>query len=85
MNKRTVGVIVLVLLICGSWVWLYFTLRAKGIALDGYVALGEAAAQETGKLLQNSGRIVVVDADFGDYKILAPINEAQIRSFKKAK
>jgi hypothetical protein len=82
-NKRVVGMMVLVLLICGSWVWLYSHLRPKGIDLDGYVVLGEAAAQETTKLLHNSGRLVIVDADFADYKILAPINEAQIRSFRK--
>jgi hypothetical protein len=26
--------------------------------------------------------LVIVDADFGDCKILAPINEAQVGSFK---
>ena len=57
---------VLVALIFGSWVWLYFTLRPKGIDLNPYVALGEAAAEETIKLLHNSGRLVLVDADFGD-------------------
>jgi len=77
-------VIILGLVIFGSWVWLYSHLRPKGIDLNPYVALGEAAAEETVKLLHNSGRLVIVDADFGDYKILAPINEAQVGSFKKA-
>ena len=74
---------VLVALIFGSWAWLYFTLRPKGIDLNPYLALGEAAAQETIKLLHDSGRLVIVDGDFGDYKILAPINNAQVKSFKK--
>ena len=84
MNKRTLGSVVLVALIFGSWVWLYFTLRPKGIDLNPYLALGEGAAEETIKLLHNSGRLVLVDADFGDYKILAPINNAQVKSFEKA-
>ena len=71
-------------MIFGSWAWLYFTLRQKGIDPNPYLALGEAAAEETVKLLHNSGRLIVVDAEFGDYKILAPINAAQIRAFKKA-
>lgn len=84
MNKRAFSVALLVLVIFGSWVWLYFTLRPKGIDPDPYLALGEAAAEETVKLLNNTGRLVVVDADFGDYRILAPINEAQLGAFKKA-
>jgi hypothetical protein len=84
MNKRALGVIVLMLVIVGSWVWLYLHLRPKGIDLNPYVALGEAAAEETVKILHNSGRLVIVDADFAEYKILAPINEAQVRSFKKS-
>jgi len=84
MTKRALGSVALVALIFGSWVWLYFTLRPKGIDLNPYLALGEAAAEQTIKLLHNSGRLVVVDADFGEYKILAPINNAQVKSFKKA-
>jgi len=83
MNKRALGSVVLVVLIFGSWAWLYFTLRPKGIDLNPYSALGEAAAEETIKLLHNSGRLVLVDGDFGDYKILAPINNAQVKSFEK--
>lgn len=64
--------------------WLYFTLRPDGIDLNPYQALGEAAAAEAGKLLNNSGRLVLVDADFGIYKLLAPTTEAEIKSFKKA-
>jgi hypothetical protein len=44
--------------------------------------LGAGAADETAKLLHNSGRLVLVDGDFGIYKLLAPTTEAQIRSFK---
>src|SRR4026209_2698151 len=83
MIKRAFGAIILGLVILGSWLWLYSNLRSKGIDLNPYVALGQAAADETVKLLQNSGRLVIVDADFADYRILAPINEAQVGSFKK--
>jgi hypothetical protein len=74
----------LVLTILGSSVWLYFALRPDRIDLDPYQALGEGAAEETAKLLNNSGRLVLVDADFGIYKILAPTTEAEIKAFKKA-
>ena len=72
------------LAILGLLVWLYFTLRPDRIDLNPYQALGEGAADETAKLLHNSGRLVLVDADFGIYKLLAPTTEAEIKSFKKA-
>jgi len=84
MNKRALGSVVLVALIFGSWAWLYLNLRPKGIDLNPYLTLGEVAAEETIKLLNDSGRLVLVDGDFGDYKILAPINNAQVKSFEKA-
>lgn len=46
--------------------------------------LGEAAAGETARLLNNAGRLVVVDADFGIYKLLAPTTAAEIKAFAKA-
>ena len=84
LNKRTFKYIGLVLTILGSSGWLYFTLRPDRIDLNPYEALGETAGDETAALLSNSGRLVLVDADFGIYKLLAPTTEAEIKSFKKA-
>jgi hypothetical protein len=83
MNKKAVALIVLVPIIVGCWIWLYPTLRPDHIDPGPYQSLGEAAAGETAKLLHNSGRVVLVDADFGPYKILAPTTEAEIAGFKK--
>jgi len=83
MSKRAAGIAILVLMISASWLWLYLTLRPKGIDLGPYEVLGAQAAAETAKVLKNSGRIILVDATFGDYRILAPINAAQIKSFQK--
>jgi hypothetical protein len=84
MSKKTLLISSLVVVILGAWMWLYRSLSHRGIELDPYQELGEAAGRETAKLLQNRGRLVLVDAAFAEYKILAPINEAQIRHFKKA-
>ena len=74
----------LVLVIGAAWVPIYRTVTSSGIDLDPFRALGRGAAVETAKLLRNSGRIVLVDASFGDYKILAPTTETQIKAFRKA-
>ncbi len=84
MRARTLTSIGLVLAILGSLAWLYFTLRPKGLDLNPYEVLGGGAGNETARLLQNSGSVVLVDADFGIYKLLAPTTEAAIKAFKKA-
>lgn len=84
MKKKTLAWIVLVPVIVGCWIWLYPALRPDHIDPGPYAALGQAAAGETAKLLHHSGRVVLVDADFGPYKILAPTTDAEITAFKKA-
>ena len=84
MNKKALALIVLVPIIVGCWLWLYPSLRPDQIDPGPYVSLGRAAAGETAKLLHNSGRVILVDADFGPYKILAPTTDAEITAFKKA-
>ncbi len=84
MNKRVLSVVALISLIGVSWVFLYRTVTSSGLDLDPYVVLGQGAARETSKALRGSGRIVIVDASFGEFKILAPTTSAQIRAFKKA-
>jgi hypothetical protein len=84
MNKKSLGVLGLVLVVGASWMWMYRTLDSNRIDLDPYQALGRGAARETARFLRNSGRIVLVDASFGEFKILAPVTEAQVKAFKKA-
>ena len=84
MSKKTLVLIVLVPAILTSWVWLYSKLRPDSIDLNPYQSIGDAAARETAKFLHNSGRVLLVDADFGKYKLLAPTTDAEITSFKKA-
>ncbi len=84
MSKQTLVLILLAPVILESWVRLYSKLRPDSIDLNPYQSLGQAAARETAKVLHHSGRVVLVDADFGQYKILAPTTGAEITSFKKA-
>ncbi len=84
MNRRSLGAVALMVVIGTSWVLIYRTVTSGRIDLDPYRALGQGAAVETVKLLHNSGRIILVDGSFGDYQVLAPTTEAQIRAFKKA-
>jgi len=84
MDKRLLSVPGLLLVVCVSWIYLYRTLDSNRIDLDPSEALGSGAARETARFLQNSGRIVLVGASFGEFKILAPLTEAQIKAFKKA-
>ncbi len=84
MNLKALKAIALVALIGVAWILIYRTVTSGGIDLDPFQALGRGAALETAKLLHNSGRIVLVDATFGNYQVLAPTTEAQIKAFKKA-
>jgi hypothetical protein len=83
LNKKTFMSIGLLLVILAASVWIYNDLAPKGIDPHPYQMLAAGAADETAKLLHNSGRVVLVDADFGAFKILAPTTKAEIESFKK--
>lgn len=84
MSKKSIASFVLILVILAALSSAYFNLRPEGINLGPYDALGMGAGLETAKLLHNQGKVVLVDAEFGMFKILAPTTEAQIRAFKKA-
>ncbi len=84
MNLKVLKTMALIALIGAAWILIYRTLTSGGIDLDPFQALGRGAAVETAKLLHNSGRLVLVDAALGDYKVLAPTTETQIKAFKKA-
>jgi hypothetical protein len=84
MSKKSWAVAGLLLAIGASWFWTYRALDSDRIDLDPHQALGRGAARETARFLQNMGRIVLVDASFGEFKILAPLTETQIKAFRKA-
>ena len=81
--KTTFKSLALVLLIGGAVAWLYFNLRTDAIDPRPYAALGESAASETAKLLNDAGQVVLVDGDYGIYKVLAPTTEAEVEAFKQ--
>lgn len=73
----------LVLVIGTALAWLAYKLRTDAIDPGPYLALGEGAANETSKLLNGVGRIVLVDGDYGPHSILAPTTKAEVKAFKK--
>jgi hypothetical protein len=84
LKTKTFKSIGLLLVIVAALGWVYAVLAPKGLDLGPYEVLGAGAGAETAKLLHNSGRVVLVDADFGKYKLLAPTTHSEIESFKKA-
>jgi hypothetical protein len=84
MNSKTLKTVGLLLVILAAAGWLYLTLRPDRIDVDPHARLGAGAASAIAKLLNNSGQVVLVDADYGSYQILAPTTEAEIKAFKKA-
>lgn len=83
MNKQSFVLTAALLAITGSLISLFFSQRDPGIDLKPFQALGTVAAEETAKLLGNQGRVVVIGADLGEYKNLAPMMDAKINSFQK--
>ena len=62
---------------------LFFTLRNRpsSASVAPFAALGEVTAQETAKLLDNKGSIVVVTRDTSQYP--APELEVQLKAFQR--
>jgi hypothetical protein len=83
MNKQSFALIAALLAIFGSVLSLYFSQRDPGIDVKPYQALGAVAAEETAKLLGGKGSVVIMAADLGEYKNLAPMLDAKINSFRK--
>lgn len=84
MNKRAAIIFTLTGAISLAWWSIYSSLGSGKIDTGPYGALGEASARRIAAALHDKGRVVLVDADLGEYKILAPINAAQIAAFRKA-
>jgi len=83
MNSKAIKAVTLVVLIGTAWVFIYRSVTSGRLDLDPFQTLGRGAGLATARLLNNSGRIVLVDGSFGEYSVLAPTTEAQIKAFKK--
>lgn len=84
MNKKPVVIAIAVLAILGSIIWLYLNRsgRPPRIALDSYQALGEVAAEETSRLLNHKGQIVIVARE--NRAGANPAEAAQLQAFTSA-
>jgi len=83
MNKRTRDILVSILAVGAAAVAIYlsFGKRTEQINLGTYEVLGAVAAEETAKLLNDKGRIVVVVRDTGPDK--NPSVEAELSAFQQ--
>ncbi len=81
MKQKTLGQVVLILVLAAFSVWI---LRRSSdrpkIDLNPYQALGAVAAEETSKLLNHQGAIILVIPDPGSDR--DPVMEAQISAFE---
>lgn len=84
MSRRAKEVVVAVVAVGAAAVALYLALagRSERISLDTYEVLGVVAAEETAKLLDNKGKVVVVVRDTGADK--NPSVEAELKAFQQA-
>lgn len=85
METKNTGLgVVAVLAIIGSLVYLYFTQFASGpkVNLKPFENLGYVVGEETAKLINNQGRVVVITEVFEALK--SPNTEMQVKGFKLA-
>ncbi|MGD0651234.1 MAG: hypothetical protein ABSA97_08865 [Verrucomicrobiia bacterium] len=84
-GRRTKLILFSIVGIVGGAIWLFVYLRGVNrpstASVAPFAALGEVTAQETAKLLDNKGRIVVVTRDTGQYP--APELEEQLKAFQQ--
>ena len=81
MGNKPVLVAVAILAIVGSIAWIYFEMpgRRPSIQLEPYQALGQVAAEETVRLLNRQGQIVIIvpETPAGSN----PVEEAKLKTF----
>ncbi len=80
MSKRTIIMVLVVLVILSLAATLYFK-RGSGGNLESFEVLGEVTAQETAKLIGGSGQLVIVVSDLGGDQ--NQVQEAQVNGFLK--
>ncbi|MBI3853648.1 MAG: hypothetical protein HY298_25675 [Verrucomicrobia bacterium] len=84
MNKKPLVVVLAVVAIIVSGVWIYWNTFGRGpkIELDPYRALGEVAGEETARLLNHQGQVVIIArANSGGAN---PVQEAEVKAFSVA-
>src|SRR5690349_15625855 len=81
MQKKPLVITLLVLATLGSVAWLHFAMpgRRPHIQLDPYRALGEVAAEETARLLNHQGQVVILARE--DRSGDNPVESAELKTF----
>ncbi|MBI3850172.1 MAG: hypothetical protein HY298_07770 [Verrucomicrobia bacterium] len=84
MIKKTIGPLILILVIAAAAVWIYRSMsdRSTNFNLNPYYALGAGVAEETGKLLGNKGQVLIIAPDTSQFK--NPAVDGQLKSFQDA-
>ena len=84
MNKRTKDILIATVALTAVAAAIYYAFagRAQRIDLDTYHVLGAVAAEETAKLVDNKGRLLVMARDTGANK--NPSVEAELSAFQQA-
>jgi hypothetical protein len=84
MANKPILVTVASLAIAGSIAWIVYQMpgRRPSVELDPYRALGEVAAQETGRLLNRNGQVVIVSREMPPGA--NPVEEAKLKAFVAA-
>ncbi len=81
-KKKPLVTVVAVLAIVASLTWIYMTQcqsNTPKVNLNPFLAVGQVMAEETAKLLDNKGEVVIVAMDTKKMKI--PHVEAQLKTF----
>ena len=84
MGNKPVLITIASLAIAGSIAWIVYQMpgRRPSVELDPYRALGEVAAQETGRLLNRNGQVVIVSREMPAGA--NPVEEAKLKAFVAA-
>jgi hypothetical protein len=84
MNNKILVTTLLVLAIVGSVVWIYLHRadRPPDIQMGPYKALGTVAGEETGRLLNHKGQVVIIAREFSGGA--NPVEEAELNAFSSA-
>jgi hypothetical protein len=84
MNTKPFVIALLLLAIVGSATWLYLHRagRTPDIEMGPYVALGAVSGEETGRLLNHKGQVVIIARDYSGGA--NPVEEAELKAFSAA-